>query len=121
MLVHKHMIVRAEVKKPLTCVKKAEEWMKSLVEKINMKIVSGPHIAYVDKPGNRGLTGIVIIETSHCAIHVWDEANPSLVQLDVYTCSHLEIDTVLNHFAEFEPVNLEYKFLDRENGLVVIK
>jgi hypothetical protein len=33
MLVHEHMIVRAEVKKPLTCVKKAEEWMKSLVEK----------------------------------------------------------------------------------------
>ena len=26
--------------------------------------------------GNRGITGIAVIETSHIAIHVWDEFNP---------------------------------------------
>lgn len=120
MLVHQHLIIRAEVSEPPICPEKAKIWMTSLVEKIGMKIVSGPHVSYVDKPGNRGLTGVVIIETSHCAIHVWDEKTPSLIQLDVYTCSNLNVDVVLEHFSEFKPTNLQYKFLDRENGLEII-
>ena len=38
-------------------------------------------------PGNRGVTAFAIIETSHIAMHIWDEPNPALVQLDVYTCA----------------------------------
>jgi S-adenosylmethionine/arginine decarboxylase-like enzyme len=95
-------------------------WLKELVEKIGMKIVSGPHAAYVDKEGNKGVTGVVIIETSHCAIHVWDECSPSLMQLDVYTCSPLTISDVFEHMKVFEPSKIEYKFLDREFGLCEI-
>jgi len=121
MLVHQHLIIRAEVKQPPKQEEQTITWLSELVQKIGMKVVSGPHSKYVDKPGNMGITGVVIIETSHIAIHVWDEADPSLIQLDVYTCSCLDIDTVFDHMAVFEPIKIEYKFLDREHELKLVE
>lgn len=88
-----------------------------LVENIDMKIIKGPFASYVDKPGNRGLTAIVMIETSHIAFHIWDEKDPALVQFDLYTCGSLNVDQVLALFNEtFQVVELDYLNLDRENG-----
>jgi len=117
MLVHKHLIIRSEVENPPLSAEETKTWLKELVEKIGMKIVSGPHAAYVEKEGNKGVTGVVIIETSHCAIHVWDEVRPALLQLDVYTCSTLDIADVFAHMQVFKPHKVEYKFLDREFDL----
>lgn len=120
-LEHKHLIVRAEVTNP----PKEEEWLQSwlttLVEKIGMKVCRGPISAYVDMPGNKGLTGVVVIETSHIAIHVWDEVSPALVQLDVYTCGSLNKDTIFEEIKQWNPVKVEYKYLDRELGLNEVK
>lgn len=115
---HLHLIVRAEVKKAPTSAWYVSRWLGALVGKLNMKICSGPHASYVDTPGNRGATGVVVIETSHCAIHVWDEPDPQLIQLDVYTCGELDKEVILEQLQQFEPVKVEYKYLDRENGLV---
>tara|TARA_B110001454_G_C12707124_1_gene429082 strand:- start:1729 stop:1995 length:267 start_codon:yes stop_codon:yes gene_type:complete len=83
-----------------------------------MDICQGPITAYVDVPGNRGLTGVVIIETSHIAVHCWDERNPGLVQMDIYSCADFEPQDIFDLIDEtFEPVKLEYKFIDREHGL----
>ena len=120
MIVHQHLIIRAEVNNPPKKEEQTINWLTDLVSKIGMKIVSGPHSKYVNKPGNMGITGVVIIETSHIAIHVWDEGSPALIQLDVYTCSPLNLDTVFEHIQEFEPVKVEYKYLDREHGLKTI-
>lgn len=113
---HLHLLVRAEVKRAPTSAWYVRGWLGQLVGKLDMKICSGPHAEYVDTPGNRGATGVVIIETSHCAIHVWDEPDPSLIQLDVYTCGDLDPDVILEHLQEFEPVKVDYKYLDRETG-----
>ena len=80
---HKHLLVRAEVNKPIKEERILKKWLKDLVKKIDMKIIKGPYTAYVTKEGNRGITGIVAIETSHVAIHIWDEEMPALVQFDV--------------------------------------
>lgn len=120
MLVHKHLIVRAEVAQPPMAPGFVEEWLAELVDRIGMKVLSGPHAEYVAVPGNRGVTGVVIIETSHIAIHVWDEFEPSLVQLDVYTCGPFDPGIVFDHFEQFEPVKVEYKYLDREHGLMEV-
>ena len=72
MPVHKHMIIRAEVNRPLVTEKQVRRWLRSLVKKIDMNIIKGPYAAYVSKEGNRGVTGVVMIETSHIAIHIWD-------------------------------------------------
>jgi S-adenosylmethionine/arginine decarboxylase-like enzyme len=118
---HKHLIVRAETKKTPKSQSWCHRWLTELVQKIEMKICQGPITTYVDMPGNKGLTGLVIIETSHIALHCWDEMYPGLLQLDVYTCSELNPEIIFEELKQFEPTKLEYKFIDRENDLTEIK
>lgn len=119
-LEHKHLIVRAELSNPPKCAEAIQDWMKSLVDTIGMKILMGPYAVYSDMVGNRGLTAVTIIETSHIAMHVWDEVEPALMQLDVYTCSALNIDDVFAALQEFYPEHVEYKYIDREHNLTLI-
>jgi S-adenosylmethionine/arginine decarboxylase-like enzyme len=119
-LEHKHLIVRAEVRQPPSDEQWACTWVRSLIDKIGMRALVGPFAKYLDVEGNRGLTVACIIETSHIAMHVWDEPNPALVQLDVYTCGALDINIIFRELEQFEPVRIEYKYLDREHGLVEI-
>ena len=119
-LEHKHLIVRAELNNPPKCTSAIDLWMRRLVEQIDMKILMGPYSVYSDMVGNQGLTAVTIIETSHIAMHVWDEVDPALMQLDVYTCSTLNIDDVFKALEQFEPVKVEYKYIDREYGLTLL-
>ena len=119
--VHKHLIIRAETNKTPSDPAWAHQWLTKLVKKIGMKICQGPITAYVNVPGNKGLTGLVVIETSHIALHCWDEDTPGLVQLDVYTCGELPTDVIFEEIKQFDPVKVEYKFLNRERGLTEIE
>ena len=117
---HKHIIIRAECNNPPMWPDDAIAWWNKLVVDIGMKkldIKHNPICGYVDTPGNSGLTIAGIIETSHIAMHVWDELDPALIQLDVYTCSSLDTSVVMKALEQFEPVGIETKFLDREHAL----
>ena len=114
---HKHLIIRAEVKHPITSERELKKWLRDLVKLIDMEIVGGPYVAYVAKKGNRGVTGVVMIETSHIAIHIWDEERPSLVQCDVYSCAEFSVPEVLLEFTMMEPIKIEYRILDREKEI----
>ena len=116
-LVHKHLIVRAEVKNPPKDETRAKEFLRELIEGINMKILFGPEARYVDVVGNRGLTCFAIIETSHVVMHTWDECDPAMIQLDVYTCGALDTDVVFDFLKQFDPIKIDYKYLDRETDL----
>ena len=119
---HKHLIIRAETKKTPQDPKWLHSWLVQVVSDIGMDICQGPITAYVDVPGNKGLTGVVIIETSHIAVHIWDEVNPGLLQMDVYSCADFDPQEIFDKIEEaFEPVKLEYKFLDREKSLTTIE
>mgnify|MGYP000925057501 CR=1 FL=1 len=120
MLVHKHLIVRADIDHSPTDRTWAERWLKQLVEKIGMKVCAGPISEYVDMPGNRGMTAVVIIETSHIAVHFWDEPSPNLMQFDLYSCGELDVAMVLRELETCGLRKVEYKFLDREHGLTEI-
>ena len=119
-LEHKHLIVRATLNKPPYSASDIKTWMERLVKQIGMKILMGPYSIYSDMVGNRGLTAVTIIETSHIAMHVWDETDPGLMQLDVYTCGALDPKEVFDAIAEFDPVKVDYKHLDREHGFEVL-
>jgi S-adenosylmethionine/arginine decarboxylase-like enzyme len=116
-LVHKHLIVRAEVKNPPKDETRAKEFLRELIEGINMKILFGPEARYVDVVGNRGLTCFAIIETSHVVMHTWDECDPAMIQLDVYTCGELDTNVVFDFLQQFDVIKMDYKFLDRETDL----
>ena len=72
LLIHKHLIIRADINNPPKDVDYLKTWMEEFIKFINMKVMLGPYVAYCDKPGNRGITAISVIETSHIAMHVWD-------------------------------------------------
>ena len=118
MLKHKHLVVRAEVDKPLVNKNKAIKFLTSLIKKIKMKPMYGPTASYCKMPGNRGITAFAIIETSHIAMHIWDETQPALVQLDVYSCSNFDPKTVFEHIEPMKPKHVDYKFLDREEKFI---
>ena len=117
--VHKHFILRAEIKHPPREKDKQRiwNWMFFLIKDIGMKIMFGPEVRYVRKEGNEGLTAVAIIETSHVALHVWDKQDPPLLQLDVYTCGPFKPEVVLKAIKEFIPTKLQWKYLDREKDL----
>ena len=120
MLFHKHLLINAKVKNPMASEQEAIDFLTTLVEKIDMKIIKGPFASYVDKPGNRGLTAIVMIETSHIAFHIWDETDSGLIQFDLYTCGELDLKETLLTFGDFFEVDtLDYQLFDRENGFVL--
>ena len=76
---------------------------------------------YCNKEGNRGRTCVTVIETSHIAFHCWDEQDPAMLQLDVYTCSELDEDTIFKQLETFQPTKITYKYYDRENNLKLVK
>lgn len=120
MLFHKHLLINARVRNPMSSENEAIDFLTNLVEKIDMKIIKGPFASYVDKPGNKGLTAIVMIETSHIAFHIWDELDPGHVQFDLYTCGSLDLDKAIQIFREaFDVTEMDYVLMDREHGFTV--
>ena len=115
---HKHIIIRAEVKKPPKDIRFIRKWVKKLIKAIGMRRLGGQPLAvYCNDKGNRGLTCLAILNTSHIALHTWDEDNPCILQLDVYTCGNMNRDIVIKHINQFEPSNISYIILDRKTEL----
>jgi S-adenosylmethionine/arginine decarboxylase-like enzyme len=119
---HKHILINARVNNSLGSTEDAVSFLKDLVEKVGMKILMGPHATYVDTPGNKGVTAIVGIETSHIAFHVWDEEVPAKLQFDLYTCGSLDKDVVIEAVQErFGVVSADYRIFDREQGFLLLE
>ena len=117
-LVHKHLIIRAEAKNPPVDETILTEWFKKFIEEIGMKAMMGPYVKYSHMIGNRGITGAAIIETSHIVMHVWDEPDPALLQFDVYSCGEFDPEVICEKIKkDFNTTKIEYKFLDREHDL----
>lgn len=114
MALHNQLLVNGKALNPMIGEQETIDWMKSLVEQIDMNIIQGPYASYVTKEGNRGVTCVVMIETSHIALHVWDETDPALIQFDLYTCSTLPVDDVLKNLEEtFDLEEYHYMVIER--------
>ena len=120
-LKHKHLLIRAEVQNPPKNEEETISWMRKLIKTIDMNILAGPYSSQVSKKGNKGLSGVAIIDTSHIGIHTWDEQEPALIQLDVYSCKEFKKADVIDCLDEFKPVTVEYKYFDRETNFIEVK
>lgn len=120
-LEHKHLIVRAEVNNPPKDPDMMSMWMQAMVDALGMRAEFPPRAFYSNMTGNRGLTCDVILNTSNACIHTWDEIDPGLFMLDVYTCGALDPDIIFGMLEEFDPVKIEYMYIDREHGLEVLE
>ena len=118
LLVHKHLIVRAEAISPPMDEEFLRQWFEKFIKDIGMKVMMGPYVKYSNMVGNRGITGAAIIETSHIVMHIWDEVHPALMQFDVYSCGEFDPQIICQKIDnDFTVHKIEYKFLDREHDL----
>jgi S-adenosylmethionine/arginine decarboxylase-like enzyme len=119
MVLHKHLIIRANVARPFVDVELTRAWLRRLVGAIGMKLCKsgGPHVDYVESEGNAGIAGVAMIETSHVSVHCWDREDPPLAQVDVYSCADYDPEVVLAFVQEMRPTSLEYVVLDRKDQI----
>tara|TARA_X000001382_G_scaffold98245_1_gene72656 strand:- start:618 stop:1052 length:435 start_codon:yes stop_codon:yes gene_type:complete len=120
-LQHKHLLIRAEVNSPPLndfTKERMDAEIASLIRKIDMEILSGPHSAYCLDTGNLGWSSTAIITTSSITFHSWSETG--VIQLDVYSCKDFRIKDVFTWLAQFDIERLDYKYLDRENGFTTL-
>ena len=121
MALHNHVLINGYTLLPPTDEKQTIAWMQQLVDSIGMKTIQGPFASYVTKEGNRGLTAVVMIETSHIAMHVWDETDPGFMQFDLYTCSTLPVEKVIKNLEDhFGLFNHSVLVLERSEGFKII-
>lgn len=118
-LYHQHLIIKAFVQNPPRESSVLEQWLTEVVDKIKMRIVIGPFSKYVSACGNSGLTGIVVIETSHIAIHIWDEPVPAMVQMDCYSCSKYDPEIIIESLKAFGLVSYEKLLIDRNENFQI--
>lgn len=114
-LVHKHLLVRAEVNSPplFKDGERLNNEIKSLIKAIDMNTLSGPHTKWSDVPGNEGYSSVAIIDTSSITFHSWKDG---VIQLDVYSCKDFAIKKVFMWLAQFDLEKVDYKYLDRDKG-----
>ncbi len=119
---HVHMLGKAYLVNPPRTVEVFNDWLKVLVERIDMKILMGPYSIDCKTLGNEGITGVIVIETSHCSGHVWHAVERPFMTWDVYSCVLFNPDVVIRHIHEhFQIDELSYTVLDRNDVPVVIK
>ena len=99
---HRHLIIRAKVRQPITEPSWANHFMSSLITAVDMEVLIPPQSVYCEDAGNEGITSIAVITTSHLAMHIWDK--DCIVQLDVYSCKSFDPKVVYNLLDEFMSV-----------------
>lgn len=120
-LKHELLLVRGEYTNPIKDNLAAEKWLLELVEAISMNVLVGPFSVYSEMVGNTGITAGVILSTSHCVLHTFEDDNYSVLQLDLYSCSTIEVGIVLGKIKDFfNTYKLEYKFIERDKSFEVL-
>ena len=114
---HKHLMVNGITNTPPTSKRELKKWLRQLVHDIGMHRIGGPFVRYVNATGNKGLTAVVMIETSHIALHVWEEGEQPYFRFDLYTCGPLHHASVIRAVAKFmDSPKMEWCVYDRERG-----
>ena len=116
---HQHLLVKGKINKPTKEVETLNQWLIDLVHKVDMEVLSGPHSVYCDHPGNEGITGTIVLSTSHASIHIWDSKSPGEFQFDIYSCKEFKAETVLDHLNFFDLSDYEFIMIDRNNDLKI--
>ena len=124
LLKHNHYILRATVEntQQLADIDKTKIFLESVVAELDMQILIPAQVAYCDIENNRGITGLIGLTTSHIALHLWDEVSPAIIQLDVYTCSALDIAKLQDYISTwFNILEQDFLLIDREKSLKIKK
>lgn len=115
MLNHKHIIIDAFVLRPMTKPEEVVAWLNRLVSKVEMEVFMEARARYDETPGNEGVTGDVVITTSHASIHIWSQQERPRVSFDLYSCKDFSDRDVIDMVKEMEATELRHIVIDRNH------
>ena len=92
--------------------------LNGLVNIIHMKKLTEP-IVKNGKPYLQGVSGIIMIETSHCSIHTF--IKEKRINMDVYSCKDFNENSILDYLnRQFNSLKLLSKnILRRDDGQAI--
>lgn len=99
----------------LTDLDKVFDFLNNLPERIGMTKISQPHVFKYSglKPGDWGVTGVVILAESHCSVHTFPDRH-GFVTIDIYSCKDFDAAAVITIIEEyFGPQQYECKLIER--------
>ena len=119
---HRHIVLTARgLAAPPRTAEAVSAWLDRLVAAVGMKVLMGPYATRCETPGNEGCTGVVVIETSHASVHIWDRVPEPFAKIDLYSCRTFGSDKVLRLVEEFRPTAVEWLVLDRNADAELIE
>jgi len=81
-----------------------------LAKLINLHIINGPVVE--EGTAKPGLTGMIIIEESHIAVHTFTNVEPSEFWLDILSCKQFDKQKVIEFFQNkfnFKKIDIKHK------------
>jgi S-adenosylmethionine/arginine decarboxylase-like enzyme len=126
-LTHKHLLMNLLVESPPRDHEELEAWLSFLIKRVDMKIAKAPTLPknpmayYCNTLGNQGATGTGILETSHTAVHTWDDAFPYKFDFDLYSCSDFGVEKVLTLCQCFDIIGGNYIVLNRNDQIKIVE
>lgn len=94
-------------------------FLSKLVNVIKMKRLTEP-IVKQGKPYLAGVSGFIMIETSHCSIHTFTSENR--LCMDIYSCKDFNEDAVIMHlnknFSNLKLLNKQV--IERDDGQEIV-
>lgn len=86
---------------------------------IGMEKIGPPQLAVFDDPDKAGITGIVMIVTSHISVHTY--SLKGCIFMDVFSCKELDPQIVIGHtIAVFGITEYESRVLSRGTQFPVL-
>lgn len=88
-------------------------FLEKLVSQIGMEIFYGPIVKPCYDKWNEGISGFVMITTSHISIHIWPEKE--YLSFDCYSCKDFSENIVIDKVRkEFQPEEILVQSIIRE-------
>ena len=111
---HKHLLINSTFEStPFKDIDFTNKWLLNIVNLIDMEVLHEPVSVKCNQQDNEGISAFCLITTSHICLHSWEKTDPNVVQLDIYSCKNFQIQTILDQINNFSPIDVKYKFLDR--------
>jgi len=115
---HIHLLVTAYVTQSPMSASEGEDWLRELVDIIDMQILMDAQAIYCEDLGNEGVTGIVGLTTSHASFHSWHDAywegEPEpFISFDLYSCRAFSPEVVFEHLERWGMTHCEYILMNR--------
>jgi S-adenosylmethionine decarboxylase len=88
-----------------------KEFLINLTKQIDMEILSGPYLSKAKEGEPDGITGVVVITTSHISIHTFTDTNH--FWMDIFSCREFDKDKVIKIIEKEFGVKPRTRFLLR--------